>query len=72
MGFNAILIASACSIMGGVGNMFGAALSGIIIGVAMKVGVAFTSSLWAEGIAFLVLVIVLLFRPEGIFQAKTR
>ena len=72
MGFNAILIASACAIMGGLGNIFGAALSGIIIGVAMKVGVAFTSSLWAEGIAFLVLVIVLLIRPEGIFQAKTR
>jgi branched-chain amino acid transport system permease protein len=72
MGFNAILVASACAIMGGLGNILGAALSGIIIGVAMKAGVAFTASLWAEGIAFLVLVLVLLFRPEGIFQVKAR
>lgn len=72
MGFKAILVASACSIMGGVGNILGAAVSGIIIGIAMKVGVTFTSSLWGEGIAFLVLVLVLLFRPEGIFQAKIR
>jgi branched-chain amino acid transport system permease protein len=72
MGLDAILISSSCAIMGGLGNIVGAALSGIIIGVAMKAGVTFISSQWAQGIAFLVLVLVLLFRPNGIFAVKTR
>jgi branched-chain amino acid transport system permease protein len=71
MGFDAILIASSCAIMGGLGNILGAAASGVIIGVAMRVGVTAISSQWSQGIAFLLLVIVLIFRPNGIFALKS-
>ncbi|OGP64728.1 MAG: hypothetical protein A2169_01780 [Deltaproteobacteria bacterium RBG_13_47_9] len=70
MGFEAILIASSCAIMGGAGNFLGAAVSGIIIGVAMRAGTIYISSSWQDGIAFLVLVLVVLFRPEGLFRGK--
>jgi branched-chain amino acid transport system permease protein len=72
MGFDAILVASACAIMGGLGNILGAAASGLIIGVAMKAGVTFISSQWSQGIAFLVLVLVLIFRPNGLFASRAR
>jgi branched-chain amino acid transport system permease protein len=72
MGFDAILISSACAIMGGLGNIVGAAISGVIIGVAMRAGVTFISSQWAQGIAFLVLVIVLISRPNGLFASRAR
>lgn len=72
MGFDAILISSACAIMGGLGNIVGAAVSGVIIGVAMRAGVTFISSQWAQGIAFLVLVIVLISRPNGLFASRAR
>jgi branched-subunit amino acid ABC-type transport system permease component len=72
MGFDAILIASACAIMGGLGNILGAAASGVIIGVAMRAGVTVISSQWSQGIAFLVLVLVLVFRPNGLFASRSR
>jgi branched-chain amino acid transport system permease protein len=72
MGFMAILIASACAIMGGIGSFLGAALSGVIIGLAMNIGVASISSMWRDGIAFAVLILVLLLRPEGILGQRTK
>jgi branched-subunit amino acid ABC-type transport system permease component len=70
MGFEAILIASSCAVMGGAGNFIGAAVSGLIIGIAMRAGTIYISSSWQDGIAFLVLVLVVLFRPEGLFRGK--
>jgi branched-chain amino acid transport system permease protein len=72
MGFEAILIASACAILGGMGNFLGAAASGLIIGIAMRMGTISIPSSWQDGIAFLFLVLVIIFRPEGLFQGKIK
>lgn len=53
-------------LLGGVGSMTGAFLSGLILGVAESVAVGFISSSWRDAIAFGVMVIILLVRPNGL------
>jgi branched-chain amino acid transport system permease protein len=69
IGFNSILMASAAAILGGVGSMLGAALGGITLGLTLSLSVMFIPASWQWGIAFLVLILMLLFRPKGIFGA---
>lgn len=72
MGIMPILMGASGMIMGGMGNILGAALGGMIIGLAMNLGVLFISTGWQEGIALAVLVLVLVLRPEGIFGTRIR
>lgn len=69
IGFNSILMASAAAILGGVGSMLGAALGGLILCLILNISVMFIPASWQWGIAFLVLILMLLFRPKGIFGA---
>lgn len=72
MGFMPVLMGAAGMILGGMGNILGAALGAMIIGLAMNLGVMYISSGWQQGIALSILVIVLLLRPEGIFGTRVR
>lgn len=55
-------------IIGGVGNIVGAMVGGILLGLVEVLTVAYVSSSYRDGIAFGVLIIVLLIRPEGLFK----
>jgi branched-chain amino acid transport system permease protein len=66
MGFFLLLPMFAAVIMGGIGNPYGALLGALIIGVATQVSTAFLNPAYGPGVAFVLLVITLLIRPQGL------
>ncbi len=70
MGFNALLMGVTAVIVGGVDSLPGAALGGLLIGLAQNLGVAVLPSQWQDTIAFGILILFLLFRPWGILGKK--
>jgi branched-chain amino acid transport system permease protein len=65
------LKAFVAAVIGGIGNVRGAALGGIVIGLIEFFGVQYLSSEYREVYVFLVLIIVLLFKPEGLLGRAT-
>ena len=66
LGFNAGLKAFTSAVLGGIGNINGAALGGFIIGFIENFAVALGYSRWSAFLVFLILTLVLIFRPTGI------
>jgi len=64
-GFLVVIVAAA--VLGGVGQPAGAMLASLVLGVITEVAAGFISPSFKEVIAFGVLVVVLLFRPAGLF-----
>jgi branched-chain amino acid transport system permease protein len=54
------------AVMGGIGNLRGALLGGLILGVAENWGSALIGTEWKDVVAFVLLVAILLFRPTGL------
>ena len=71
MGFNAILKGIIASIIGGIGSIPGAVLGGFFLGIIENLGIWKIQAGWKDTIAFAVLIIFLLFRPQGILGTKT-
>jgi branched-chain amino acid transport system permease protein len=69
MGFGAGLKAFTAAVVGGIGNIVGAMLGGMIIGVAEAFTVGYFSSTFENLIVFTVLILFMLFRPTGILGA---
>ena len=67
MGFLAGLKAFTATVFGGLTSIPGAVLGGLILGVVETLGAAYISSGYRDMIAFVVLVIVLLVKPSGLF-----
>lgn len=67
MGSTLALKAFAANIIGGYGNIPGAILGGLIIGLAETLGAAYISTAYKDAFGFLILLIVLLVRPRGLF-----
>jgi len=57
-------------IVGGVGNVLGTALAGLIIGVITGLSLAFLPYQWVNLLTFGLLMIILIFRPQGLFQSE--
>jgi branched-chain amino acid transport system permease protein len=72
MGTLAAMKSWAVTILGGMGSLPGALLAGVIIGVAESLAAGYVSSGYKEGIAFLVVIAVLLYRPEGLLGERGR
>jgi branched-chain amino acid transport system permease protein len=66
MGFGAGLKAFTAAVVGGIGNIAGAMLGGMIIGVAEQLTAGYLSSAFQDLIVLSVLIIFMLFRPTGI------
>jgi len=66
LGFNAGLKAFTAAVLGGIGNLTGAALGGFIIGFIEVAATALGYTQWSQAIVFTVLIVVLVFRPAGI------
>jgi branched-chain amino acid transport system permease protein len=66
IGFVLGIKAFTAAVLGGIGNLRGALLGGIALGLIENWGAIFLGSEWKDVIAFAVLVLVLMFRPTGI------
>jgi branched-chain amino acid transport system permease protein len=67
MGWNYGLKAFIASILGGIGNIPGAMFGGLILGVLEMLGAVYLSAAWKDVFVFLILILVLIFRPTGLF-----
>jgi branched-chain amino acid transport system permease protein len=70
MGSSIALKAFAASIIGGFGDVTGAIVGGLALGVVETFGAAYISVPYKDAFAFIVLVVFLLFRPQGLFGEK--
>jgi neutral amino acid transport system permease protein len=68
MGWFLILPMFAAVILGGIGNPYGAIAGALVIGVAQEVSIFFLPTEYKLGVALMIMVLVLLFRPQGIFR----
>ena len=72
MGNLAALKAFAIVILGGLGNIKGATAGGFILAFAEEIGAGYVSSGYRDAMGFLLIIIVLLFRPTGLFARAER
>jgi branched-chain amino acid transport system permease protein len=72
MGMNALLMGVVAVIIGGAGSIPGVALGALLLALAQNFGVWKISSQWQDTIAFVILLIFLLFRPEGFLGRKVK
>ena len=66
IGFVLGLKAFTAAVLGGIGNLRGALLGGMVLGIVEVYGATLLQSRWEDVIAFVVLVVVLMFRPTGL------
>jgi branched-chain amino acid transport system permease protein len=66
IGFKTGLFAFTAAVLGGIGNVPGAMLGGLLIGLMEAMSGAFISNAWADVIIFSILVLVLVFMPSGL------
>lgn len=68
MGFKGLAVL----IMGGLGNITGAMIGGLILGLAEVFSVAYGSSSYRDAVAFGIIIIILLLRPQGLFGTQEK
>jgi branched-chain amino acid transport system permease protein len=71
-GFTAGLIAFTAAVMGGIGNLKGAVVGGLIIGVIQSISDTHYGQVWTPAVVFAILILVMVFRPQGLFGEETR
>jgi branched-chain amino acid transport system permease protein/neutral amino acid transport system permease protein len=67
MGWFLLLPLFAAVILGSIGNPYGALVGALVISVAQQMATAFINPAYAPGVAFVILILLLLFRPQGLF-----
>jgi branched-chain amino acid transport system permease protein len=70
MGNMAALKAFAIVIMGGMGSIEGAAICGFILAFAEELGSGYISSGYRDAMGFILIILVLMFKPTGLFSAR--
>jgi branched-chain amino acid transport system permease protein len=70
MGFVPGLKAFTAAVLGGIGNIRGAMLGGIVLGLVENWGVTCVRNSWRDVIAFAILVLILMFRPTGLLGER--
>ncbi len=72
MGMNYLMMGVVAVIIGGVNSIIGVALGALLLAMAQHLGAWFMGSQWQDAIAFMILVIFLLLKPEGFFGEKVK
>jgi branched-chain amino acid transport system permease protein len=70
MGFQNGLYAFTAAVLGGIGNVPGAVLGALVLGLVRSLGSRYAGEEWSEAIVFGILVVILLFRPNGLLGAR--
>ena len=78
MGFRMLLPMFAAAILGGIGKPYGAVMGGLVIGLAEELvsypwigDSALISPGYKSGVAFAIMIIMLIVRPSGLFKGRT-
>lgn len=71
MGFQNGVYAFTAAVLGGIGNIPGAVLGGLLIGLVRSLASRYAGEEWSEALIFAILILVLLFRPSGLLGAHT-
>ena len=58
------------SVVGGIGNIYGAILGGFVLGLVENYGVWYLASQWKDAFAFVLLIVFLAFLPKGLLPRK--
>jgi branched-chain amino acid transport system permease protein len=66
------LYAFTAAVLGGIGNIPGAVLGGLVIGMVRSLGSAYVEERWTPAIIFGILIVILIFRPSGLLGERTR
>ena len=66
MGWDFLIVVFAATLLGGIGKPYGAMVGALVVGVAMSLGTRYVATEYTMAYAFVILVGVLLIRPEGI------
>lgn len=69
-GYLAGLKAFTAAVFGGIGNIPGAMVGGVLLGILEGLGAGYLSSEWKNVFAFFVLILILLFRPSGLLGSR--
>ena len=70
MGYTAGLKAFAAAVLGGIGSLPGSIIGGLFVGICESIAATFLGSEFRDSIAFIILIIVLIIRPNGFFGRK--
>ena len=70
-GWLLLLLVFAAVILGGIGSIYGAIAGGLVIGVTASVSVIWIPSAFSRAAAFLVMIVILLVRPQGLFTGRS-
>jgi branched-chain amino acid transport system permease protein len=69
-GFPFGLLAFTAAVFGGIGNITGAAMGGVVLGLVKSLSDFYLEQRWTNVIVFSILILVLVFRPSGLLGAK--
>lgn len=72
MGFRVGIDAFTAAVLGGIGNLMGACLGGLLIGVMRAMSDQYIATEWTNTVVFAALILVLVFRPAGLLGARVR
>ncbi len=70
MGWQILLMVFAAAILGGIGNVYGAILGGLTIGIAMEMSTLVIDPVYKPAVAFTIMVIMLILRPQGLLGGR--
>lgn len=70
MGWGFLLPLFTATILGGIGNMYGALIGGLVMGVVQQLSTAYLLPTYKPAVAFIIMILILLLRPQGIFGGK--
>jgi branched-subunit amino acid ABC-type transport system permease component len=72
LGFSVLLVVFASAVVGGIGQVYGAMLGALMLGIVTEVSALYVASNYKQAVAFGVLIIALLIRPQGLIPAPSR
>jgi branched-chain amino acid transport system permease protein len=72
MGFQNGLYAFTAAVLGGIGSIPGAVVGGLVIGFVRSLSSAYVGERWTGAIVFAILIVILVFRPEGLLGRRTK
>jgi branched-chain amino acid transport system permease protein len=70
MGFQNGLYAFTAAVLGGIGNIPGAVLGGIVLGLVRSLGSGYVGERWTTSLIFAILILILVFKPSGLLGTR--